>query len=348
MGEAEGSSSSSRRKTTMESLSLEINRYPRDLLTRFISSAGEKRRARTREEEEEEEEREEADEIELNLGLSLGGRFGVDKSPSATKLARSSSIAGPIPESFFKDGGGGGVGSDSYSHPHQQLMRTSSLPTETEEEWRKRKEMQSLRRMEAKRRRSEKQRNSSVGGGGRVVERGDLGFVEEEKLSRGGSWVVSRPQGSLNSRSREGSQGSIESSHGGGGGGGSSSGGGAAPIQGSGSGGESRSPGQDQCNQLPVPAKSTATATENHKRAREIGTSAMEDMPCVFTIGDGPHGRRVEGILYKYGRGEEVRIMCVCHGSFLSPAEFVKHAGGINVDHPLKHIVVNPAGPSFL
>ncbi|MCI22787.1 ninja-family protein AFP1-like, partial [Trifolium medium] len=34
------------------------------------------------------------------------------------------------------------------------------LPTETEEEWRKRKELQTLRRLEAKRRRSEKQRVS--------------------------------------------------------------------------------------------------------------------------------------------------------------------------------------------
>lgn len=78
-------------------------------------------------------------------------------------------------------------------------------------------------------------------------------------------------------------------------------------------------------------------------RIKEIGMNAMEDMPCVFTKGDGPNGRRIEGILYKYGKGEDVRIMCVCHGSFLSPAEFVKHAGGGDVAHPLRHIVVNPS-----
>ncbi|MFS8029058.1 putative Ninja family, Jas TPL-binding domain-containing protein [Helianthus anomalus] len=71
-------------------------------------------------------------------------------------------------------------------------------------------------------------------------------------------------------------------------------------------------------------------------------------MPCVFTQGDGPGGRRIDGILYKYGKGEEVKIMCVCHGSFLTPAEFVKHAGGTDVDHPLKHIVVNPNSSSYL
>lgn len=72
------------------------------------------------------------------------------------------------------------------------------------------------------------------------------------------------------------------------------------------------------------------------------------EMPCVFTKGDGPNGKRVDGILYRYGNGEEVRIMCVCHGDFLSPADFVKHAGGPNVEHPLRHIVVNTSSPSNL
>jgi len=87
-------------------------------------------------------------------------------------------------------------------------------------------------------------------------------------------------------------------------------------------------------------------STEN-KRREAGGGGGMEDMPCVFTIGDGPHGRKVEGILYRYGKGEEVRIMCVCHGSFFSPAEFVKHAGGRDVEHPLRHIVVSPSPSAF-
>lgn len=72
------------------------------------------------------------------------------------------------------------------------------------------------------------------------------------------------------------------------------------------------------------------------------------EMPCVFTKGDGPNGKRVDGILYRYGNGEEVRIMCVCHGDFLSPADFVRHAGGPHVAHPLRHIVVNTSSPSNL
>lgn len=83
-------------------------------------------------------------------------------------------------------------------------------------------------------------------------------------------------------------------------------------------------------------------------RGKAIAMNALEDMPCVFTIGNGPNGRRVDGILYKYGKGEEVRIMCVCHGNFLTPAEFVKHAGGTDVTHPLKHIVVNPHASPFM
>lgn len=90
-----------------------------------------------------------SDNIELSLGLSLGGRFGTE--PKEKRLLRSSSIIGL--EMMHRD-------LDLAPPPAAlPLMRACSLPTETEEEWRKRKEMQSLRRLEAKRKRSEKQRN---------------------------------------------------------------------------------------------------------------------------------------------------------------------------------------------
>lgn len=79
------------------------------------------------------------------------------------------------------------------------------------------------------------------------------------------------------------------------------------------------------------------------KEVKEAMKNMMADMPCVSTRGDGPNGKRIEGFLYRYRNGEEVKIVCVCHGSFLSPAEFVKHAGGGDVAHPLRHIVINPA-----
>ncbi|PKU72084.1 ninja-family protein 6-like isoform X2 [Dendrobium catenatum] len=74
----------------------------------------------------------------------------------------------------------------------------------------------------------------------------------------------------------------------------------------------------------------------------EIGRCMQKQMPLVSTKVDGPNSRRIEGFLYEYGIGEEVRIVCVCHGSFFTPAEFVKHAGGGEVAYPLRHIVVNP------
>ena len=98
------------------------------------------------------------------------------------------------------------------------------------------------------------------------------------------------------------------------------------------------------------PDVASGEARGNPKRAvaltktgsREImAQTVLEEMPCVSTTGLGPEGKRIEGFLYGYRKGEEVKIVCVCHGSFLSPAEFVKHAGGADVDYPLKHIVVN-------
>ncbi|XP_020579808.1 ninja-family protein 3-like, partial [Phalaenopsis equestris] len=77
--------------------------------------------------------------------------------------------------------------------------------------------------------------------------------------------------------------------------------------------------------------------------SKDMKSNIMEEMPCVSTRGDGPSGKKIEGFLYRYKKGEDVSIVCVCHGSFLTPAEFIKHAGGGDVDHPLRHIVVNPS-----
>lgn len=132
----------------MENLSLDTSRFSRDLLQRFMGTSEKS------ELEEVAARREDINEEELNLGLSLGGRFGVDKT-SSSLLVRSSSIAACLPTVRDDDA----VASPAVSY-NPSLVRTSSLPVETEAEWRKRKELQSLRRMEAKRRRSEKvQRN---------------------------------------------------------------------------------------------------------------------------------------------------------------------------------------------
>jgi hypothetical protein len=90
---------------------------------------------------------------------------------------------------------------------------------------------------------------------------------------------------------------------------------------------------------------SLTTRTSSTGDIRKI---MMEDMPMVSSMLEGPSGKRIEGFLYKYKNGEDVRIVCVCHGSFLTPAEFVKHAGGGDVSNPLRHIVVNPSPSVYL
>ncbi|MCI24993.1 ninja-family protein AFP3-like, partial [Trifolium medium] len=83
----------------------------------------------------------------------MNGRFGFD--PNAKKIKRTTSI----PESMIPVSGGGGAGGSSGGADGGNLIRTCSLPAESEEEWRKRKELQTQRRMEARRKRNEKQRN---------------------------------------------------------------------------------------------------------------------------------------------------------------------------------------------
>lgn len=82
-------------------------------------------------------------------------------------------------------------------------------------------------------------------------------------------------------------------------------------------------------------SSSPASASESGGEARK----GERRIPCVSATGEGPNGRRVMGFLYKYDK-REVSIMCVCHGSSFSPAEFVEHAGCRDVSHPLRHITV--------
>ncbi|KAK8958970.1 Ninja-family protein AFP3 [Platanthera guangdongensis] len=78
------------------------------------------------------------------------------------------------------------------------------------------------------------------------------------------------------------------------------------------------------------------------------GRIATEEMSLVSTRGPGwPKWAQDTRFPLQVWVGE-VRIVCVCHGSFLMPAEFVKHGGGGDVAHPLKHIIVNPSSPPFL
>ncbi|XP_004290175.1 PREDICTED: ninja-family protein AFP2-like [Fragaria vesca subsp. vesca] len=80
--------------------------------------------------------------------------------------------------------------------------------------------------------------------------------------------------------------------------------------------------------------------TENIKNREK--TPSMPQMPYVSTTGNGPNGKTVHGFLYRYSKSD-ISIVCVCHGSTFSPAEFVQHAGGADVSQPLRHITVIPS-----
>ncbi|BAF12292.1 ninja-family protein Os03g0419100 isoform 1 [Oryza sativa Japonica Group] len=278
----------------------------------------------------------ESDEIELSLGLSLGGRFGTDMSPDAkrARLARSSSIASVCSVSAAD-------GDPSPAAP-LPLLRTSSLPTETEEERWRRREMQNRRRLEARRKRLE-----------RRISVGSSSVPNKPGREDGGDGAVNR----LQLRRSIGSQGSSS-----------------ANPQDQGPDGsaicqstEARSPStSDDTNQnsaLPPtastgkplngtvtqqsPLRTLGSLTMRTSSTGDIG-KIMMDMPMVSSKVEGPNGRKIDGFLYKYRKGEDVSIMCVCHGKFHSPAEFVKHAGGGDVSNPLRHIVVNPSPSVFL
>ncbi|WOL01451.1 ninja-family protein 2-like [Canna indica] len=299
-----------------------------------------------------------SEEVELNLGLSLGGCFGVD--PKGKKLVRSSSIA-----SF-----------SSLQEEHEfpavnpALVRTSSLPTDSEEERRKRKELQSLKRLEAKRKRLEKRSSVKVSStisdedvdGGKILPEPSIGNQSSGVFSavtspsllswqEGSKSTAVQPPISQGSLGVEGcrSFGKFESER-------------QMPAQGLNLS-FLNSDRDDKYSKIHSISNSKATDTnltsevgrpitavkEEYPSKKAVTNGAnlwsniMGEMPCVSTRGDGPNGRRIEGFLYKYRKGEEIRIVCVCHGSFLTPAEFVKHAGGGDVAHPLRHIVVSPS-----
>ncbi|PKU77566.1 Ninja-family protein AFP3 [Dendrobium catenatum] len=65
-------------------------------------------------------------------------------------------------------------------------------------------------------------------------------------------------------------------------------------------------------------------------------------MLYVTAKGDGPDGKTITGLLYRYTK-VEVSIMCVCHGQSFSPAEFLGHAGNSHTSRPLRQIVVVPS-----
>ncbi|KAK4417589.1 Ninja-family protein AFP3 [Sesamum alatum] len=274
-------------------------------------------------------------EIELSLGLSMNGRFGVD--PSRKKLKRSSSISDLVFTIGAVDNGSSHQARGAAFEGYAPLVRTHSLPTEAEEEWRRRKEFQSMRRMEARKKRMEKLRNVRVVKDKENSSGADVNYNETVNGSVNSGISIRFDDRNGNGNGMSSPQGSIGS-------------------QGSGSSATSdllsnqTEAGSKQNAEVPPSSvqeqgeqeSAVGAPDRDVKRANTLIKNAMLDMPYVTTKEDGPNGHKIEGFLYRYRKGEEVRIVCVCHGMFLSPAEFVKHGGGGDVEHPLKHIVVNP------
>ncbi|KAI3976702.1 hypothetical protein MKX01_008560 [Papaver californicum] len=352
------------------------NEYPKDLLQRFMAGNHFPTEFTAKTEETEE------DDEEIELNLSLGGCFGVNPSEKK-RLTRSSSISVSGLTNLFKDEE---EGNNSSSAASLIRTCSLPVVVATEEERRKRKELQSLRRLEAKRKRSGKQRNCTRVNNNKDSQQEKQqennkqknGLFSSSSMAisfRGPNWGSNPTLGrnidingvpplppspvsvSMNSQASSSSGGSDEI-HG-------------RPVPGLNSSSETRSPMssrsyQECTEQKPVipptptaPSEKPSTGTDvkmespsysppkaTETGSREMGMKMMEEMPCVSTTGNGPNGKRIEGFLYKFRKGEEVRIVCVCHGSFLTPAEFVKHAGGIDVTHPLRHITVSQT-PSF-
>ncbi|CAL5071889.1 unnamed protein product [Urochloa decumbens] len=291
----------------------------------------------------------ESDDIELSLGLSLGGCFGADPEQDAKKprLVRSSSIPSicSLPGSFTS-----GEEPAAVTAPPSDLLRTSSLPTEYMEDRLRRRAMQSQRRLEAKRKRLERRNSMNSGRSGTTAGAGAGAAGREESLEQ------TVPSG-FQFRRTVALQGTTSSS---------------APEQGSGeaakgppavetsenSGGQSSSrpptasgagrPSNGTTGRDPPPLRTLRSLTMRTTSTGDLRNSMVEDMPMVSYKVEGPSGRKTDGFLYKYRKGEEVRIVCVCHGNFLTPAEFVRHAGGGDVTNPLRHIVVNPQQSVFL
>lgn len=60
------------------------------------------------------------------------------------------------------------------------------------------------------------------------------------------------------------------------------------------------------------------------------GSGSYPHLPWVSTTGPGPNGRTISGVTYRYSPSQ-IRIVCACHSSHMSPEEFVRHASS---EHP--------------
>lgn len=61
------------------------------------------------------------------------------------------------------------------------------------------------------------------------------------------------------------------------------------------------------------------------------GCGSYPNLPWVSTKGVGPNGKSISGVTYRISP-TEIKIVCACHGSHMSPDEFVQHASEAKTD----------------
>ncbi|KAL3640199.1 hypothetical protein CASFOL_015167 [Castilleja foliolosa] len=248
--------------------------------------------------------------IQLNLGLSLNSPFSVGPS-SAKTLERSRSVSNlpgkaavHLPRRAARD------------EHSQELPRASSLPAVRKKRIEK---MKSVRVVKAE----------IVGSGLHKGEKGgvDVKFPDNVGAVNGPGNLQSS-EGSIGSQMGAGSTGYHFPQ---------------APAM-MGANLNNNMLRSSSTRQIQIPKNEhgvprSAVAADSDRDDRQILKNAMLNMPHVSTKANG--FKQIEGILYKYARPDELKIVCACHGFFFSPAEFVRHGGGRDVEHPLKQIFVN-------
>ncbi|WMV13842.1 hypothetical protein MTR67_007227 [Solanum verrucosum] len=79
----------------------------------------------------------------------------------------------------------------------------------------------------------------------------------------------------------------------------------------------------------------------NYIAKGKIKNFMLNRMTFVSTRGKRPNGKKTEGLLYTCNKKDEMEIVCLCHGDLLNAVEFVEHASGGYVEHPLNHIFID-------
>lgn len=59
------------------------------------------------------------------------------------------------------------------------------------------------------------------------------------------------------------------------------------------------------------------------------GCGSYPNLPWVSTTGPGPTGKTISGVTYRYN-ANQIKIVCACHGTHMSPEDFIRHASDEN------------------